>query len=61
MKPKKKRSNCDTTNTREPGPMKEDIAKLAHHIWEQEGRPDGRDLDIWLRAESQIKQRVPPL
>lgn len=28
------------------------IAKLAYQIWDQEGRPEGRDMEHWLRAES---------
>lgn len=31
--------------------INEAIAKLAYEYWETEGRPDGRDLDHWLRAE----------
>lgn len=32
------------------------IAQRAYEIWEQEGRPDGRDLEHWLRAESVLRQ-----
>ena len=32
-----------------------EIAKRAYRIWEIEGRPDGRDLDIWLRAEAEVQ------
>jgi DUF2934 family protein len=28
----------------------ERIAALAHRIWEEEGRPTGRDKQHWLRA-----------
>lgn len=31
-----------------------EIAKRAHAIWELEGRPSGRDLDHWLRAEAEF-------
>jgi hypothetical protein len=27
----------------------------AYTIWEQEGRPEGRDLAHWLQAEAGIK------
>ena len=27
------------------------IRERAYQLWEQEGRPEGRDLDHWLRAE----------
>jgi hypothetical protein len=30
------------------------IAALAQQLWEQAGRPDGRDLEFWLQAEASI-------
>src|SRR5713101_5473039 len=30
------------------------IRELAYAIWEHEGRPCGKDLDHWLRAEAEI-------
>lgn len=32
-------------------PDTDDIARLAYAIWEQEGRPLGRDQQHWLEAE----------
>ena len=32
-----------------------EIAKRAYSIWELEGRPSGRDLDLWLRAEAEVQ------
>jgi len=32
-----------------------EIATRAHTIWELEGRPTGRDLDHWLRAEAEFE------
>ena len=32
-----------------------EIAKRAYSIWEIEGRPSGRDLDHWLRAEAEVR------
>lgn len=29
-----------------------EIARLAHDIWEAEGRPEGRHLDHWRRAKA---------
>jgi hypothetical protein len=29
------------------------VAERAHGIWETEGRPDGRDIEHWLRAEAE--------
>jgi hypothetical protein len=31
--------------------INEAVAKLAYEYWETEGRPNGRHLDHWLRAE----------
>lgn len=33
----------------------ESIASRAYTLWEKDGRPAGRDVEYWLRAESQIK------
>lgn len=30
----------------------DEIKSIAYRIWEEEGRPDGRDLDHWLKAEA---------
>jgi DUF2934 family protein len=31
------------------------IRKIAYEIWEKEGRPDGKDLDHWFRAEAVVR------
>ena len=31
-----------------------EIALLASQIWEKEGKPNGRDEEIWLQAEAQL-------
>jgi Protein of unknown function (DUF2934) len=31
------------------------IRKIAYQIWEKEGRPDGKDLDHWYRAEAALR------
>lgn len=38
------------------------IAVRAYHLWEQRGRPEGRELDIWFEAESEMarEQSTPP-
>jgi hypothetical protein len=33
----------------------ESIASRAYALWEQAGRPLGRDVEYWLQAESQLK------
>jgi hypothetical protein len=34
------------------------IAEAAYYIWEKEGRPNGRALDHWLRAEDKVRRLV---
>jgi hypothetical protein len=31
-----------------------EVASLAEQLWEKAGKPDGRDLEFWLRAEQQV-------
>jgi len=33
----------------------ERIRKRAHEIWEEEGRPEGREYSHWLRARADIQ------
>jgi hypothetical protein len=37
-------------------PSRDEIARLAYHIYEGRGRRDGQDLDDWLAAEQQLKR-----
>jgi hypothetical protein len=37
----------------------ERVRKLAHFMWECEGRPEGRALQHWLKAEGEIKYELP--
>jgi hypothetical protein len=30
------------------------IRERAYHIWVDEGQPEGRELDHWLRAKSEV-------
>ena len=39
------------------GEMREKIARRAQAIWEEEGRPQGRAEEHWLRAEAELGQR----
>ena len=32
----------------------------AYELWEQEGRPDGRDREHWLQAEAEINESTRP-
>jgi hypothetical protein len=36
------------------GQREQAIRERAYAIWEQEGRPNGKDLDHWLHAEAEI-------
>lgn len=35
---------------------KQEIRARAHELWEQHGRPAGRDLDFWLQAERELSE-----
>ena len=39
-----------------PEPTHDDIALCAMSIWEEEGRPQGRELEHWLLAEARLRQ-----
>jgi hypothetical protein len=32
-----------------------EVREAAYYIWEKEGRPAGREMDHWLRAEAQVR------
>ena len=35
-------------------PREREIAEIAYTFWEEEGRPDGRDMVHWLRAVAHV-------
>ena len=35
-------------------PTQDEITRVAHAIWEHEGRPEGRDHEHWMRAKQLI-------
>jgi hypothetical protein len=37
-----------------------EIAALAYRFYEEEGRPEGRASDHWLRAERELREQAPP-
>jgi hypothetical protein len=39
----------------------ERIAACAYSLWEQSGRPHGRDQEFWLQAEQKLKQEAQSL
>jgi hypothetical protein len=40
-------------------PTEGEIQHAAYYLWEQEGRPCGRDLEIWLAAKARLQHAVP--
>jgi hypothetical protein len=39
-----------------PYPSEEQIRQRAHELWEQAGKPDGKEDQFWLEAERQLNQ-----
>lgn len=46
-------ANAATAGQIEPSPQQ--IADLAHRIWEAEGYPEGREAEHWLEAEARLR------
>jgi hypothetical protein len=40
-------------------PTEEQIRARAHELWEQAGKPEGRDDEFWLPAEKDLSERTP--
>lgn len=34
-----------------------EVQKKAYCLWEKEGKPQGKDWDIWLKAEKEVLSR----
>lgn len=46
------------THRRPPAPFEpaeEQIQHAAYYLWEELGRPAGRDLEIWLAAKERLR------
>jgi hypothetical protein len=41
-------------DTSHPAPLHSDISQCAADLWVEYGRPEGRDVDIWLEAERRL-------
>ena len=41
-------------------PSNRTIAERAYSLWEQAGRPAGRDEEFWLRAEAELTAPARP-
>ncbi len=37
--------------------VEDEIRRRAYELYEQRGREDGHDVEDWLRAEEEIKQK----
>lgn len=37
---------------------KEEIARLAHQLWNERGRQHGKDADDWFRAEQLLRGKA---
>jgi len=42
---------------RRNGPLTDEVSRLAYLLYEARGRIDGHDVDDWLLAEQQLKDR----
>jgi hypothetical protein len=40
-----------------PEPSRDAIAQRAYELYRARGRTDGRDLDDWLQAEQELRNR----
>jgi hypothetical protein len=47
--------NNPAAQTRWNSPEAE-VRQAAYYIWEKEGRPAGREMDHWLRAENEARR-----
>lgn len=54
MKKSKTSPTWTTSSTPSISPSRDEIAARAAAIWEQNGRPAGRDEEFWLDAERQL-------
>ncbi|WP_236899405.1 DUF2934 domain-containing protein [Devosia sp. SL43] len=36
----------------------ESIRRTAYFLWEQDGQPDGRSFDYWLRAKDMLLRQM---
>lgn len=44
--------------SRQADDVMEKIRARAHALWEEAGRPQGRELEFWQRAESETVEAV---
>ena len=51
-------SNNSSTAASQNSISADAISRRAYDIWEQEGRPENRDLQHWLRAEQDLQAEM---
>lgn len=54
MKPKTPAPSVPLPSDTRTVPLHQEIATQAYLLWEHYGRPEGRDVRIWLEAERQV-------
>ena len=37
------------------------VSRVAYQLWENAGRPTGRDLEFWLAAEARVRSSTKPI
>jgi hypothetical protein len=42
-------------------PNEDEIRTRAHQLWEEAGRPSGRELEFWLEAERELNGTEPDI
>jgi hypothetical protein len=38
--------------------LNEMIRDRAYYLWEAKGRPEGKDMEIWIQAEREIRAKL---
>lgn len=54
------RSEADTSGQRRTEPDEHRIRLRAYEIWEEEGKPDGRAEEHWMRARRELESAPDP-
>lgn len=58
LKKTTKSSGCCGSNTKSACDLGKMIKDRAYFIWEAKGKPAGKDREIWLQAEKEIKAKM---
>jgi hypothetical protein len=41
-------------------PTDEEVRARAHQLWEEAGKPEGRDHEFWYQAEQDLHNQIQP-